>query len=238
MIEARFEHDTNMLIASQEVRMVASNKKDPRVIKTRTSLYKALVYLLQREKLSNISVQKITETARVTRGTFYLHYKDKQDFVESAINSILNEFFDSVLIKQELNSDDNGPISVQAFSLRRAFEYIEDNAETFDVLLNNKKNEFFYERMYNSLADKLAAYYHQLELAGQVSDEDVPLRIQIALLDSAIMGLISHWLKDGLIYTPRYMTTNVVKMLNGVKDQPLALVNFFVSEEPMSAQLI
>ena len=92
MIEAKFDGLLIMLIASQEVRMVASNKKDPRVIKTRTSLYKALVYLLQREKLSNISVQKITETARVTRGTFYLHYKDKQDFVESAINSILNEF--------------------------------------------------------------------------------------------------------------------------------------------------
>ena len=32
---------------------------------------------MRREKLEDISVQKITETANITRGTFYLHNKDK-----------------------------------------------------------------------------------------------------------------------------------------------------------------
>ena len=56
---------------------MAVNKTDPRVIKTRNSLRKALVYLMRRDKIENISVQKITETANITRGTFYLHYRDK-----------------------------------------------------------------------------------------------------------------------------------------------------------------
>lgn len=60
---------------------MADKKLDPRVIKTRTNLRHALVYLMQNEKIDNISVQKITETAHITRGTFYLHYKDKKDFV-------------------------------------------------------------------------------------------------------------------------------------------------------------
>lgn len=46
---------------------MAANKTDPRVIKTRNSLRKALVYLMRREKLEDISVQKITETANITR---------------------------------------------------------------------------------------------------------------------------------------------------------------------------
>lgn len=75
---------------------MAGNKTDPRVVKTRNSLRKALVYLMRREKLEDISVQKITETANITRGTFYLHYKDKKDFIRSAINEILDEFFDQV----------------------------------------------------------------------------------------------------------------------------------------------
>lgn len=49
---------------------MAGNKTDPRVVKTRNSLRKALVYLMRREKLEDISVQKITETANITRGNF------------------------------------------------------------------------------------------------------------------------------------------------------------------------
>ena len=64
---------------------MTGSKVDPRVVKTRSSLRKALVYLMKHEKLENISVQKITETANITRGTFYLHYKDKRDFIKSAI---------------------------------------------------------------------------------------------------------------------------------------------------------
>lgn len=45
-------------------------KQDPRVVKTQTNLRRALVYLMQHEKLENISVQKITKTANITRGTF------------------------------------------------------------------------------------------------------------------------------------------------------------------------
>ena len=44
---------------------MAVNKTDPRVIKTRNSLRKALVYLMRRDKIENISVQKITETPNI-----------------------------------------------------------------------------------------------------------------------------------------------------------------------------
>ena len=84
---------------------MAANKTDPRVIKTRNSLRKALVYLMRREKLEDISVQKITETANITRGTFYLHYKDKQDFIQSAIQEIVDDFFNQVMIDSNFSKE-------------------------------------------------------------------------------------------------------------------------------------
>ena len=111
---------------------MAGNKTDPRVVKTRNSLRKALVYLMRREKLEDISVQKITETANITRGTFYLHYKDKKDFIRSAINEILDEFFDQVMVESEDLSFSKGQ-TVQVFSLQKAFQYIESEADIFDV---------------------------------------------------------------------------------------------------------
>lgn len=179
---------------------MAGNKTDPRVVKTRNSLRKALVYLMRREKLEDISVQKITETANITRGTFYLHYKDKKDFIRSAINEILDEFFDQVMVESEDLSFSKGQ-TVQVFSLQKAFQYIESEADIFDVLLNNER-----------------------------------MNLQISFIDSALLGLISHWLKDGMIYTSRYMTQSVGKMLDQLDSNNILLLDFFSHETEPALQ--
>lgn len=207
---------------------MAVNKTDPRVVKTRNSLRKALVYLMRREKIEDISVQKITETASITRGTFYLHYKDKHDFIKSAIKEILDDFFNEVMV----DSDDfslSTKRTVQVFSVSKAFRYIENNADVFDVLLNSEKTDFFYEQMYDRLANCLTDYYNTVnDSQKQLS---VPLQLQISFIDSAFLGVIRHWLKDGLIYTARYMTQNVEKMFNQFSSENVPIANFFVGSE-------
>lgn len=210
---------------------MAANKTDPRVVKTRNSLRKALVYLMRREKLEDISVQKITETANITRGTFYLHYKDKRDFIKSAIQEIIDDFFDQVMI----DSDASKERTVQVFSLRKAFQYIENDADIFDVLLNNEKNNFFYEQLYDRLANEMTRFNEQVNMGQQ---SDVPLNLQISFIDSAFLGLVSRWLEDGMIYTPRYMTQSVAKMLNQCSDGSISLVDFFDDEKEATLEEI
>ena len=200
---------------------MAANKTDPRVIKTRNSLRKALVYLMRREKLEDISVQKITETANITRGTFYLHYKDKQDFIQSAIQEIIDDFFNQVMIDSNFSKER----TVKVFSLRKAFQYIENNADIFDVLLNNEKNNFFYEHLYNRLANEMSHFNEQVNKNQQLK---VPLNLQISFVDSAFLGLVSRWLEDGMIYTPRYMTQSVAKMLNQFSSENISLDSFLM----------
>ncbi|MFC2684709.1 MAG: TetR-like C-terminal domain-containing protein [Limosilactobacillus oris] len=207
---------------------MAVNKTDPRVVKTRNSLRKALVYLMRREKIEDISVQKITETASITRGTFYLHYKDKHDFIKSAIKEILDDFFAEVMV----DSDDfslSMKRTVQVFSVSRAFNYIEKNADIFDVLLNSEKTDFFYEQMYDRLANGLANYCNTVN--DSQKQQSVPLQLQISFIDSAFLGLIRHWLKDGMIYTARYMTQSVEKMFNQFNSDNIISAGFFISEE-------
>lgn len=212
---------------------MVGNKTDPRVVKTRNSLRKALVYLMRREKLEDISVQKITETANITRGTFYLHYKDKKDFINSAINELLDEFFDQVMVESEDLSFTKGQ-PVKVFSLQKAFQYIESEADIFDVLLNNKRNDFFYEQLYDRLSDQLSKYY--AAVAEPNKQSEVPLNLQISFIDSALLGLISHWLKDGMIYTSRYMTQSVGKMLERLDSNNVLLLNFFSHETESALQ--
>lgn len=211
---------------------MAVNKTDPRVVKTRNSLRKALVYLMRREKIEDISVQKITETASITRGTFYLHYKDKHDFIKSAIKEILDDFFAEVMV----DSNDfslSMKRTVQVFSVSRAFNYIEKNADIFDVLLNNEKTDFFYEQMYERLANGLVKYCNIVN--DTQKQQPVPLQLQISFIDSAFLGLIRHWLKDGMIYTAHYMTQSVEKMFNQFNSENVISVGFFINEEDSPA---
>lgn len=209
---------------------MASNKTDPRVIKTRNSLRKALVYLMRRKKLEDINVQQITEAANITRGTFYLHYKDKQDFIDSAIEEVLNEFFNYVMVDSQSLSNANGQ-KVQVLSLQRAFQFIEKEADIFDVLLNDDKNNFFYKQLYGRLLDQLTKFYTEsIEPEEQL---EVPLNIQISFINSALLGLIRHWLDDGMIYTPHYMAQSVTKMFEQLNSDHVILLDFF-SNEPAS----
>ena len=58
-----------------------SHKIDPRIERTREALRGALMALIEEKGFDAISVQDITERARLNRATFYLHYRAKQDLL-------------------------------------------------------------------------------------------------------------------------------------------------------------
>lgn len=204
---------------------MVEKKLDPRVIKTRTNLRRALVYLMQNEKIDNISVQKITETAHITRGTFYLHYKDKKDFVKKAMDEIINEFFDSVMI--DSTNIVEGRV-IRTMSLNKAFDYIEKNSDIFMILLDWAQNNNFYRQLYDRLTKEMESFVK--EMGDDLDDLEVPMKVQIAFTASAILGLIAQWLNNGLIYTSKYMTKTVSRILNRFEATGMLLPSFFDDE--------
>lgn len=208
---------------------MANSKTDPRVIKTRNNLKKALVQLMRQYKVENISVQKITEKAAITRGTFYLHYKDKQDFIERSLSEILDDFFDAVMIDgthflPPINSDER----IKVFSQQRAFKYIENEAETFDVLINNQDNEPFFDHLHTRLTEYLQKFHQQI--GDQFAEFGVPVNLEISFIVSAELGLIRNWLREGMIYTPRYMTQSIEKIFSQINCDGIFFTDFFVDE--------
>lgn len=55
---------------------------DRRVRKTRESLITALITLLEKKNINEISVRELSELADINLGTFYLHYKDPYDMLK------------------------------------------------------------------------------------------------------------------------------------------------------------
>jgi len=73
---------------------------DKRVIRTKNAIRKAFNQLVQEKEMSEISVSELTETAGITRSTFYMYY----DSVEAVRDQIENEIF--AYIDKVMNSQD------------------------------------------------------------------------------------------------------------------------------------
>jgi AcrR family transcriptional regulator len=62
---------------------------DRRVQRTKASLHDALIGLAREKPYPSIAVKEILDRANVGRSTFYTHFRDKDDLLESGIHEIL-----------------------------------------------------------------------------------------------------------------------------------------------------
>src|SRR5271155_6108057 len=61
----------------------ATETTDPRIVRSRRMLMEALARLLIKKEFEDISVQEIADEATLNRGTFYLHYPDKNALLQA-----------------------------------------------------------------------------------------------------------------------------------------------------------
>ena len=71
---------------------MAINNEDSRVKRTKKLIRKGLVELAQTKRINKITVKELTDYIEINRGTFYLHYKDVFDLVESLENELYSDF--------------------------------------------------------------------------------------------------------------------------------------------------
>ena len=60
-------------------------KEDLRIIKTKKNLYEGLLILLKDQSFENVKVSDICKISLVNRSTFYDHFQDKYELLNSLI---------------------------------------------------------------------------------------------------------------------------------------------------------
>jgi len=70
---------------------VEEKRIDPRVKRTRKLLEQAFLELIQEQNFQTITIQDIADRATVNRATFYAHFEDKYDLLDSFIREQFND---------------------------------------------------------------------------------------------------------------------------------------------------
>lgn len=68
---------------------VSEQRADRRIQRTRTLLHEALGSLIREKAYDRITIAEILDRARVSRSTFYIHFRDKDDLLTSSMRALL-----------------------------------------------------------------------------------------------------------------------------------------------------
>ncbi|MBB6634798.1 TetR-like C-terminal domain-containing protein [Cohnella thailandensis] len=185
------------------------NENDLRVIKTKKALHEALLALLKTKPLEAISVSALCSKASITRGTFYLHYKDVGAVFDEHLNSLLLDLEDSYM----------EPYRHGTLDLPRQLD-----PSTIRIFHHVKKYQKFYEIVFDKKSS-LSYYYSLLEKIKRLMSDTLKEHVQldrdpsmlISYQANAIMGLLIQWYEEGFERTPEAMNdelTYYIKLQN------------------------
>ncbi len=177
---------------------------DRRVKYTKMVIKDSLVKFLKEKPISKITVKEICEDADINRATFYAHYTDQYDLLQRIENEIID---DINLYLNEYNFEETNLIDIKI--IERILEYIAENAELFDLLLNLNGDIKFQQEFINIIGQQ-----HFLPILGSnaVSKEDAEYLFHF--LASGAVGVIQMWLKSGMKKSARDIAELILKTSN------------------------
>lgn len=114
------------------------NKIDRRILKSQRIIKQTFLEILIEEGFDEITIKKIAEKADISRKTFYLHYLDKYDLLDTIVNDELKELNNICEIKKSMGMIEGTIIW---------FEYFEGKKEFFKALFLSKSTVSFREKL-------------------------------------------------------------------------------------------
>jgi AcrR family transcriptional regulator len=165
---------------------------DRRVQRTKTSLHNALIGLAREKPYPSIAVKEILDRANVGRSTFYTHFRDKDDLLESGIHEILQSIQAQPRAASALER-------VLAFSLP-LLKHIDEHRRVAGPRMRREGRVIMHEHMERVLtslvADELALMY-----AGQTKVL-IPIDLVARHVASTYVLVLNWWVESDSALTP------------------------------------
>ena len=170
------------------------NDNDSRVKRTKKLIRKGLAELTKEKSINKITVKELTDLIEINRGTFYLHYKDIFDLVESIENSLYDEF-NEIIKTVNPQTILETPLDI----LERFCVFISENADAFVMLVGENGDANFVYRIGTVMNDAV------FELFSSIYPEMDSVRYSFTYeyCKYGSVGLIRCWIIENHDWTPR-----------------------------------
>ncbi|MFY0517917.1 TetR/AcrR family transcriptional regulator [Lysinibacillus sp. UGB7] len=182
------------------------NVNDLRVVKTKQALHNALLTLLGEKPLENISIAEICREAQVNRGTFYLHYDQKEKLFEEYFQEIMadlnNSYEEPYRAVTAFNKNELDPTTV------RIFHHIERFKMFYRIVFSKNVPLTYYYMLFDEIQTLL-----KRDLA-QSKNPEISIDFYSAYQANAIIGMILEWYRHDFAESVSTLNEQLVAILN------------------------
>lgn len=202
---------------------MVQGSNDRRVLRTKKLLRSVLGELVEEKGLDGITVSDLTERAGINRGTFYLHYRDKNDLIHNLEDEILSEVLSVGEGLEGVTLEDVYVCYSQSTPLPFAvglFDYLRENGLFVSALIGPKGDPGFQPRFQTAVMSEL--------VPGILNDRYrvsiTPLtRYYIAYQTGALISVIKSWLDHGMEENSQEMARITVAIMFMAPGDPIVM---------------
>lgn len=184
-------------------KIVKNEKLDRRKKYTRRVLKESLLELLKEKPFSAVTVKEICELADVNRSTFYAHYRDQFDLLETIENEIIEDM-EEYLHQYNLQKKEDAVRMTE-----KLIEYFAAKHEELKILLHVQSESSFEEKVmevaYHFLTSEWTVHEHLDENFSAYSS---------AFIISGSVEVLKMWLSSGMKESPRLMAELINQLIN------------------------
>ncbi len=182
------------------------NKKvDRRIQRTRQLLQDALIALILEKGYDKITVQNIIDQANVGRSTFYAHYLDKDDLMESSVEQLRAELGQHMA---EASPDGGKEAYLPSLAL---FRHTQKQHHLYKAMIGGRGIEIVVKAIQEGITAHALAHFEGAERAGKRLA--VPIEILTTHLASSLQTLLTWWLDNDMPYSPEQMNEMFLQLV-------------------------
>ncbi len=131
----------------------------------RQSIQEAVIRLICREGLKSVTMERVAQEVGIAKGTVYLHYRDKQELLDSVKESALAPLMDK--IEEILRGEGTPERRLRVWSLRY-LSYFDEHRDLFRVLIYERQVTHIHGSRYQS-----ARYRRLMQEIARVVEEGI-----------------------------------------------------------------
>lgn len=199
--------------ACASAQTTASPAEDRRIVRSRKALRDAFISLVEEQGLDGFTVNDLCARADLNRGTFYNHFRDKDDCLQAFEDEIMADLdhYREQMERLSLSQVVRCRVRKQPMPILVAlFDYLREQGDMLHALLGPGGDVRFGPRLRNAVCTNLI----NSVLHERYRSNPTPfVGYYTAFFSSAYLGVIERWVETGMQESSEDMARIAVRLL-------------------------
>lgn len=194
IIILKFDFAVNTIIL-RSVNMDYKKSRKDKAADTKKKIFETAVHLINSKGYDNVTISEICQTAGLAKGSFYVHYKSKEDIVRESYYADMGEYITTRYNEFIASNPDKSVIERISFFLNLEFEFAEHAGYELTCLAYSLNlgtcvpgpSEHLNKRVFTKVL------YDEIKLSLPLSAIDFSCKEIFDYFESLVRGIMATW---------------------------------------------